>query len=91
MRRRVPRHAHVGNFYAGRLAEIIALTIRDGPEACVCPWCEQIMEIPTRAERRGSYRARTIEHTVPKSQGGTDNLDNLVLACRGCNRKRGKL
>ena len=27
----------------------------------------------------------SIEHIIPKSKNGTDNLDNLALACIGCN------
>jgi hypothetical protein len=31
----------------------------------------------------------TIEHLLPRSKGGRNNLDNLLLACRGCNHSRG--
>jgi hypothetical protein len=36
-------------------------------------------------------RSQTIEvdHVIPVSQGGTSTLDNLVTACRTCNRKKG--
>jgi HNH endonuclease len=27
----------------------------------------------------------SIEHIVPKSKGGTSDLDNLAVACQGCN------
>jgi 5-methylcytosine-specific restriction endonuclease McrA len=27
----------------------------------------------------------SVEHIVPISQGGNDMLDNLALACQGCN------
>jgi hypothetical protein len=30
----------------------------------------------------------SIEHTLPKSLGGTDDFENLALACRRCNEKR---
>ncbi|MES1026612.1 HNH endonuclease signature motif containing protein [Gloeocapsa sp. BRSZ] len=30
----------------------------------------------------------TIEHLVPQSLGGSDELDNLALACRRCNERR---
>lgn len=26
-----------------------------------------------------------IEHTCPRSKGGSNNLDNLALSCQGCN------
>lgn len=28
------------------------------------------------------------EHIIPKSRGGPDNVDNMVLACRDCNLKK---
>ncbi len=30
----------------------------------------------------------TVDHIIPKSLGGSDDLDNLALACRRCNEKR---
>jgi len=30
----------------------------------------------------------TIDHVIPKSIGGSDNADNLALACRRCNERR---
>ena len=30
-----------------------------------------------------------VEHIVPLSQGGTDAEDNLALACRSCNLRKG--
>jgi 5-methylcytosine-specific restriction endonuclease McrA len=30
----------------------------------------------------------TLEHIVPKSQGGTDSVENLGLACECCNRAK---
>ena len=32
-----------------------------------------------------------IEHVVPRSRGGTDSLNNLVLACHECNQAKGNL
>lgn len=34
-------------------------------------------------------RTTTFEHVVPVSMGGTNDLDNLVVACRGCNLRKG--
>lgn len=33
----------------------------------------------------------TIEHVTPKSLGGSDDWDNLAMACAYCNHKRGVL
>ena len=30
-----------------------------------------------------------IEHVIPKSKGGTDSLNNLVLSCEACNQAKG--
>lgn len=31
----------------------------------------------------------TLEHIVPRTHGGTNALDNLAVACRGCNGQKG--
>jgi len=31
----------------------------------------------------------TIEHIVPQTHGGTSELENLSLACKGCNHEKG--
>ena len=31
----------------------------------------------------------TLEHIVPKNHGGTDDLDNLAIACARCNSEKG--
>lgn len=30
-----------------------------------------------------------IEHVIPRARGGSEGLDNLVLACAACNREKG--
>lgn len=37
----------------------------------------------------GSTRHLTIDHVIPKSKGGSENWDNLVVACSSCNTKKG--
>lgn len=34
---------------------------------------------------------RTIEHIVPKSKGGKNNLNNLIYACYECNNLRSNM
>lgn len=34
---------------------------------------------------RGKKNRMTLDHVIPKSKGGTSDLDNLVPACRWCN------
>lgn len=31
----------------------------------------------------------TLEHIVPKNHGGTDDLENLAIACSRCNAEKG--
>jgi 5-methylcytosine-specific restriction endonuclease McrA len=38
-----------------------------------------------RLRARGSWQ---VEHSVPKSKGGTDHLNNLFPACCDCNLKK---
>lgn len=44
-----------------------------------CWWCRQAL----------LYEQLTIEHLKPRSKGGSNNLENLRLACRLCNQLRG--
>lgn len=37
----------------------------------------------------GAFENLTIDHIVPVSKGGSDDLDNLRFLCRGCNSKKG--
>lgn len=38
---------------------------------------------------RGETFGATIEHIVPRGQGGTEELMNLALACARCNQRKG--
>ena len=37
------------------------------------------------------FRNLTVDHVVPKSRGGTDQLDNLQLLCGACNSMKGTI
>jgi hypothetical protein len=39
----------------------------------------------------GSTKDPTIDHIIPKSRGGQDTWENLVVACSTCNTKKGDL
>jgi hypothetical protein len=54
------------------LDDVIA---RDGP---VCIWCGRE---PWRLDL-------TAEHLLPRARGGRGVLENLAVACRGCNKRR---
>ena len=36
----------------------------------------------------GSTKSLTIDHVIPKSKGGQDTWENLVVACSSCNVKK---
>jgi 5-methylcytosine-specific restriction endonuclease McrA len=38
---------------------------------------------------REGRTAATIEHVLPQSHGGTDEVENLALACARCNHEKG--
>lgn len=52
----------------------------------VCPECGKKMSIKNP---RGKASYMTIDHIVPKSLGGTNNIENLRGLCKDCNAKRG--
>lgn len=56
---------------------------RDGN---VCHYCTEEMVDP-KVARNGS-KMMTLEHVVPQSRGGSDDISNLVLACSECNNNR---
>lgn len=47
-----------------------------------CEYCED--EITDKQEL-------TVDHVVPLAQGGTNDIDNLVLCCRDCNLRKNNL
>ncbi|MEB3355143.1 MAG: HNH endonuclease [Synechococcales bacterium] len=46
----------------------------------LCEYCH--------SPERLSANRFTIDHIIPKSLSGSDNLNNLALACRRCNERR---
>lgn len=49
-----------------------------------CYWCNHGMR-----PEFGFQNSATIEHLLPRSQGGSNKVDNLQSACARCNRTRG--
>lgn len=47
---------------------------------CLCEYCH--------SPERSSSDIFTIDHLLPKSLGGSDEPENLALACRRCNERR---
>ena len=57
----------------------------------VCFYCRRptLLQLPSASVPHDPGMLATIEHLVPKSQGGGNNRANLVLACIRCNLARG--
>lgn len=47
----------------------------------LCEYCH--------ADERWQFVRFTIDHVLPQSAGGSDDAENLALACRNCNERRG--
>jgi len=46
----------------------------------LCEYCQSPLEF--------SSTPFSVEHIFPISKGGTDNIENLALACQGCNNHK---
>lgn len=64
---------------------LVAAEERDGPLCCYCK-VPTVVD-PIEGER---FRERTLDHVIALSQGGKDELANVVLACRSCNSRKGR-
>lgn len=58
--------------------EIQAL-VRDRAKG-LCEYCHAV--------KMWQYVRFTIDHVIPQVRGGSDNLENLALACFNCNRRK---
>lgn len=87
----MPRSPTGGNGHNGskwitkaRRARIYA---RDGWR---CVWCRDRV-INGDGPRPNGVRRATLDHIVPRKQGGTNVTHNLITACDRCNSERGEL
>ena len=46
-----------------------------------CVYCGYIF-------KETKMRRPTVDHLMPKSRGGTDDLENLVISCEPCNKEK---
>jgi hypothetical protein len=77
---RVPRVLHLSR-YDRRPRVSVRLTRRNlmYRDAHQCQYCES----------RPPQRDLNIDHVVPRSRGGPDSWENLVVSCRNCNLRKG--
>lgn len=57
---------------------------------CRCRYCGVDVRRRSFGEKRFATEA-TIDHIVPRSKGGSEDMENLALACNYCNGKKGNL
>jgi len=80
-----------------RRAVAVAAGAIPGQDSTVpCHYCGQVGQIIWGTGRRGlpfSYITATpgldVDHVIPERLGGLTTLENLVMACRRCNRSKG--
>lgn len=50
-----------------------------------CHWCKRQMN-----HRHLDPLSATLDHVIPRADGGMGILENLVVACKECNERRGR-
>jgi hypothetical protein len=66
--------------------------LRDGEvtiSGTIREW-EREQELPKECVYCRSTKDLTTDHLIPRSRGGDDSADNVVLACQPCNASRGE-
>jgi hypothetical protein len=63
------------------------MTIDDATKELIRRRANYLCEYCHSPERISANRF-TIDHIIPRSVGGSDEIDNLALACRRCNERR---
>lgn len=65
------------------------LAMRDGGWVCHYCGCELLPQgVQSKWDRKIPLNAPQVDHKTPQKQGGTDDLDNLVLCCISCNGEK---
>ena len=53
----------------------------------ICGWCGEVIDLNLSGNHP---RGPSVDHIVPRAQGGTDDRSNLQPAHRRCNTQRGQ-
>lgn len=55
-----------------------------------CHYCQKMTFLPAQVhDSQNKHNLATLDHIIVRARGGTDDLENLVLACYECNQYRG--
>lgn len=72
---------NVSSFRRQLIEQIVAETGN-----ALCHYCKIECRLSFSSEYKNSA---TVDHKIPKSKGGTNDRENLVLACNECNNAKG--
>lgn len=62
---------------------LLAICAEQGTE---CAYCR--VPTVTQPAPGEKHRERTLDHVIPLSRGGKDDLANVVCCCRSCNARK---
>lgn len=57
----------------------------------VCPYCLCSMRLHAHGQDKVRGNVATIDHVIPKCKQGLNTIDNLLVVCATCNRKKGDM
>lgn len=83
------RKKEVGQWLEFRRALLTRKQAEEGD--LVCRYCGRkglVVEVADDATKAQMRHLATLDHVIPKSQGGTDYESNLVVACYPCNQRK---
>lgn len=70
---------------------LIRLHGREGGRCFYCDKHVNLHTIGSCSTRWPDPNAATLDHFIPRSRGGRNSFDNMVLACFSCNNARGDM
>ena len=81
---------HYAYAYEDQAAKQRIMRLRLCEEQCYrCAYCQRKVDLAATPTRDDHYAS--LDHVVARYCGGEDNYDNLVVACRPCNTKKGHM
>jgi len=80
------RSAHMKRAMRWRYELVEYLRERDGDKCALCS--KRMLFDVTTGPRGGSDKGATVDHVLPRSHGGSNDLSNLQLAHWSCNRSK---